>query len=473
LWWWVATLLATQPYFRKAVIVMAQGPDGETPRVDPVLLALPEMRAALAAHDIGRVFRLLGENGWTQRVIADATGMTQSSVSEIVQGRRVIDYRVLVRIADGLGIPRELMGLSAEDGSAYAGGDTVTASAEEVDAEVRRRALIVAGIAVAGQPFSNMGERRRLPGPAPVPLPSRILAVHVVRVRDLTQQLRRAGRAYGADPHASSAAAAGATRLLNVPGEERVKQALLAAVAEAHIVAGWAAFDAGLYVRAMHHYTRGLELATDAGDAYLQASALMWAGLATVEHGHPNDGLKLLQYAQVKAWDIPADEQRPSVFGVNARAAVEACARADAATALARLGYPAAADTAVAKAREIWQPTASDASGDLDNVAARLQLDRGRLDAAEPFAAAAVRRWERGSKRARTKAGILLATIHVLTGDSDGLALAHGAITGAAQLSSVRTRQQLEPLATALETRPRNDHRELAHLARQVAAMRA
>ncbi|MGH3824533.1 MAG: helix-turn-helix domain-containing protein [Pseudonocardiaceae bacterium] len=100
---------------------MVQGPNGETPPVDPALLALPEVRAALAAHDIGMVFRVLGANGWTQRVIAKATGMPQSSVSEIVQGRRVINYRVLARIAGGLGIPRALIGLSADDG-AYAGG---------------------------------------------------------------------------------------------------------------------------------------------------------------------------------------------------------------------------------------------------------------------------------------------------------------------------------------------------------------
>jgi hypothetical protein len=102
---------------------------------------------------------------------------------------------------------------------------------------MRRRALLAAGITIAGRPLQNIGERRTLPGPAPVPLPSQILPVHVVQVRDLTQQLRRAGRAYEADPHASSAAAAGATRLLPVPGAEPVKQALLAAVAEAHIVA--------------------------------------------------------------------------------------------------------------------------------------------------------------------------------------------------------------------------------------------
>ncbi len=65
------------------------------------------------------------------------------------------------------------------------------------------------------------------------------------------------------------------------------------------------------------------------GGFYLQALALTYAGLATEEHGHPNDGLKMLQLAQVKAWDIPHDQDR--------RNAVEATALAYSVTALARL----------------------------------------------------------------------------------------------------------------------------------------
>ncbi|MGH3695115.1 MAG: hypothetical protein ACRDRX_14195 [Pseudonocardiaceae bacterium] len=42
-------------------------------------------------------------------------------MSEILSGRRVIAYEVLERIAEGLGVPRELMGLSwwGSDGTWY------------------------------------------------------------------------------------------------------------------------------------------------------------------------------------------------------------------------------------------------------------------------------------------------------------------------------------------------------------------
>ncbi|MGH3822225.1 MAG: helix-turn-helix domain-containing protein [Pseudonocardiaceae bacterium] len=447
---------------------------GNCPPVDPALLARPAVRKALASHDIGALFRLLGEHGWTQREIVKATGMLQSSVSEIVHGRRVGDYRLLARIADGLGFPRELMGLTSGDGGAYPGDiDPAGEMSEEVRAAMRRRAMLAtAGMAVASRPFQNISELGPLPGPAPQPLPSQIFPVHVVKVRDLTRRLDEAGCAYGSDSQVDSAAAAWASRLLNVPGAEPVKRALMAAVAELHLHAGWSAFDGGLPDRALYHYNRGLELATATGDAYLQTTALGHAGLVTVEDGHPNDGLKLLQLGQAKSWEIPADEGCTWVIGEGSAVAAQACARADSATALFRLGYPDAAQGELATSRELWQPTPTDPAGDLDYVAASLALEQGRLEVAEPFAAASVRRWQEGSRRARTGAEILLATIHVQAGEPDGLALAHTAITGVTRLTSIRARQRLKPLVTALHTRPGHDARELARTAHHIATTR-
>jgi hypothetical protein len=260
-----------------------------------------------------------------------------------------------------------------------------------------------------------------------------------------------------------------------VPGAEPVTRALQVAVAELQVHAGFAGFDAGLYERAMYHYARALELATQAGDALLQALTLAYAGASTVEHGHPQDGLKMLQLGQVKAGDIPPGDERVVAVGVGTRAAVEACALADSATALDLLGERDAADRELGKSRQLWTPGRTDTSGDLDHVVARLELGRGRLDAAESFAVASVRRWEGVSnQRGRTQAGILLATVHVRAGERDGLQLAHGAVAHVTKLSSVRARQQyLTPLAVALETRPGGDAKQLARMTRQVIATRA
>ncbi len=68
-----------------------------------------EMRAALAARDIGTVYRLLRRLDVSQRRIALLTGQSQSEVCEILKDRQVRDVRVLERITDELGVPRAWM----------------------------------------------------------------------------------------------------------------------------------------------------------------------------------------------------------------------------------------------------------------------------------------------------------------------------------------------------------------------------
>jgi len=335
------------------------------------------VRPVLAERDIAALYLLLKGEGITQRQIAELTGQSQSEVSEILAGRKVLSYDLLVRIAEGFHVPRELMGLSYGEHSAYGGQGTLADPPQGVNTEMLRRRLIELGAGLAlGAPAAKLApllKRLELPDPAPVPLPSQLGAVHVAKVRDLTRRLGDARRVHGPDPEVSGAAAAWARRLLDVPGTDAVRKALMVAVAELHIEAGWEAFDAGLYDRAMCHYGHALKLATETGDAYCQAVALNRAGLATVEYGDPNEGLKLLQVGTVTALGIPADEPRPVVVGGSGRAAVQAIALADSATALSRLDYPEAAraaDTALAKSRELWQPHPDQPNGDLDRPAA-------------------------------------------------------------------------------------------------------
>jgi len=67
----------------------------------------------------------------------------------------------------------------------------------------------------------------------------------------------------------------------------------------------------------------------------------------------------------------------------------------------------------------------------------------------------------------------VLATIHVRAGEPRGLQVAHHAVTAVTRISSMHARQRLEPLAAALDSRPGNDYRELARMARQMASTRA
>ena len=86
----------------------------------------PEIRAALAVRDMGAVYRALTGRGVSQSQIAASVGQSQSEVSEIIKGRVVQNYRLLERIAEGLGIPREYMGLSYGDSATYPEEVTVT-----------------------------------------------------------------------------------------------------------------------------------------------------------------------------------------------------------------------------------------------------------------------------------------------------------------------------------------------------------
>jgi len=81
--------------------------------VDPKAWSRPDMRQALARRDIAAAYRLLQRYGVSQRRIAALTEQTQGGVSEIIAGRRlVVSYDLLIRIADGLGIPRGWLGLA-------------------------------------------------------------------------------------------------------------------------------------------------------------------------------------------------------------------------------------------------------------------------------------------------------------------------------------------------------------------------
>jgi len=195
----------------------------------------------------------------------------------------------------------------------------------------------------------------------------------------------------------------------------------------------------------------------------MAARAALNAGLAMLAQGHPREALKMLQFAQVKAWGIPPEHDRRMV---------ESCAQADSVTALLGIGAAQTAVTELAKSRDLWQPTRTDPRGDHDYVSARLEVGRGRLDAAAPFAVASAARWDGVSELRRTYSAVVLATVHVQAGEPDGPAMAHRAITDVTKLSSVQARTRLQPLVEALQSRPGGDAKELARMARQVATTR-
>ena len=145
---------------------------------------------------------------------------------------------------------------------------------------------------------------------------------------------------------------------------------------------------------------------------------------------------------------------------------------ADALAGMAR-EYEQAADGAtdhLIRARKSWEPPNAVERADWDYQAALVQVELGKLEAAEQLTASI-----NGAGRHRPVgvfAGVLRATLHVQTGEPRGLNLAKSAIDAVTLLRSQRARERLVPLAAALDSRPGSDYRELTRMARQVATMR-
>jgi transcriptional regulator with XRE-family HTH domain len=183
------------------------------------------------------LYRLLVDAGVPQRAIARFTGQSQSEVHDIVRGRAVKRYDVLVRIAEGLGVDRGAMGL------AYAGRRRPVTSEEVDDEMLRRHFLAAATTALVGQPALGQLLTEPTP-PGPGELPARLGASDVAAVEDTTRVLRDLSRRHGGHADTVSAVAQRASRLTSVPAVEQVRARLSAALGELHTLVGWCCYDA-------------------------------------------------------------------------------------------------------------------------------------------------------------------------------------------------------------------------------------
>lgn len=419
---------------------------------------------ALAERDVTVIYRLLKEAGVSQRQIARLTGQSPSEVSEILKGRQVMGYDVLVRIAEGLGVPRAWMGLAYDEGAESA---NPAVGEEVVDEDMKRRALFaVASTALLGAPV--LGEVLKLPTPptTPTPLPTRLVASDIAALKELTARLRSVARTYGGGADVVTSVATRSRSLMSVPASDPIKNKLESALADLHTLAGWCCVDSGLHDQARANFATAMDFAARAGDGAQLASAFWHAGIHMRDAGAYNDGLKACQLGLIKLGETP---DAPGAAETTAWLNVES-ARVQAA-----MGHHAAAERSLKIAHE-WQPTTAYDIADMECVTSYVYLWLGRLDTAEKFAASSVRKWaaEGTSRREGVLADIALATIHMKTRQSDAATLAHRAITGVALLRSSRIRRiKLAPLIEALDTRADSTSIDLAHRARQLAARSA
>jgi transcriptional regulator with XRE-family HTH domain len=433
----------------------------------------PGMRRVLADRDISAVYRLLRRVGMSQRHIAALTGQSQSEVSEILRGRQVMAYDVLVRIADGLGIPRGYMGLAydpAAESSMVGPPDDAEAKAKE-EALKRRNILAHATAMVFGTTILGADREQGPPSTALTPIPAQIGVMDVRQVEATTRAMRALDYQYGGGTCRDAVVAqlSWAERLLDASATEEVKQRLFRALGELQNLAGWTSFDVGLADSARRHYTTAMEFANQAGDPRLMSNIMYRVGRIYLHNREANEALKWFQLGQIAAQNSGSD-----------RAVAILCANE--AWAYGMLKESEQAKKLLDRAHsEMTRVKLNDEPGwdsffNGNELIAIAGSTYGELAAHDSRYASlavstigqAIAGFDDRMARSRAMCKAILATSYLRQGDvTRGIQVGHQALTAVSAVQSPRALQRLQPLqveAGRWATRTNNaDARELCH----------
>lgn len=421
------------------------------------LLGLPSLRDALACRDITRVYRILVREGVPQRTIAELVGQSQSEVSEILSGRQVQSYGVLLRICTGLGIPRGAMGLAYDE-------ELATEAVEEVDEDVERRNfLAIAGAILFGAPVFGDPHPLTLRDVVLSP-PERIGLTDVSAFEETVARLNVLDRESGgmAAREALAATATTGEKLLSAQAAPEVHTQLRYAVSEAHRLAGWASGDVGLIDHCRYHMHKALDFAH--GDPARVSAILCSAADMEKHHGDANDALKFFQLAETGI-EPTRDPQGAAVLaGLSASAYLS-------------VGHPDVARQQVARSRKLFADADPSTSlpffefyGPGHGLLAATSSKLADYDTARTDVTNALRTRPAFDVRCNVLDTIVLATVALNAGElSTGLPQARQAVSLVGSVGSQRVRDRLAPMIQALESRPDSTSQDLAVHARRVS----
>ncbi|RZQ62219.1 helix-turn-helix transcriptional regulator [Amycolatopsis suaedae] len=427
------------------------------------------MRDALASRDISTVYRLLRKHGVSQRQIAAMTGQSQSEVSEILKGRQVMAYDVLVRIADGLGVARGYMGLAYDEATAIQVVGAADGRQAEEDETVKRRKFLAhaAQVTMGAAVFGPTSEAWAT-SPARTPAPGRIGMTDVRQMEAATRALRALDYQYGGGfcRDAVVAQLSWGQQMLEASGAELVKSRLYVALADLHSLAGWTSFDTGLFDSARGHFANALDLAKQGDNNPLVANVLYRMGRVYLHQHAPNDALKLFQLGQIAAQES-GSELAISVLCANQAWAYAMMGNEEQAVKLLGRTKDEFARADIASA-ESWVQffNETDVYAMIGTVHTALAIE-GKLEHTKYAIPALTRAVEAyGDDMARSKTFNLsaLAVNHLLEGDIDqGAKVGGKALDAAEGLKSARVKDRMEPLKVEAERRRNNtDARDLA-----------
>lgn len=411
-----------------------------------LLLVRGDMRAALAAHDFGTVFRLARtEAHISYSKIAAECDMKPERVGLLARGQgSVTTFDKITRIADALRIPGHMLGLAPREWETPAAlrrvppapGCAPGAEGEDVQ---RRQFLQSAGAGlVTGLPELSRPRAGRRIGPD-VP----------ARLRTRTARLRRLDDVLGGgDTYQVYLGEYQATKTLlrNAAYTEDTGRALLSVLAEQAQQAGWAAFDSGRHDDATSLYEASHQAAADAGDTELASNALAFLAYQAVG-GDQRAGIDMAARAVKEAGPGAAAGVRALLYERLAWACAVAGLADDTQRALD------AARAALTQADGTLQPdwVAWVDETELQIMTGRCWTELRRPLRAVPVLTDALARYEDDHARDKSLYLSWLADSYLTAGEVEQAALVTGqAVDLAVGVASVRPRQRLAPLLRRL-----------------------
>ncbi len=266
------------------------------------------MRAAITAHDFGKVFFLARRWGnISYSKIAAECDIKPERVGTLAKGIGAITtFEKIAQIADALRIPGHLLQLaprSWERSSGYPATPVrITAAHRAGDQNVLRRDFVKTTAIGAGLVLG-------LPDLTPLDAGCRIGPELPDRLRERTARLRRLDDILGGgDTYRVYLGEYQATKVMIREGSytEATGNALLSVLAEQAQQAGWAAFDAGNQADARSLYQDSHKTAAQAGDASLAGNALAFLAYQSIGADPRSAVVTATESCQTAGPDAPA-----------------------------------------------------------------------------------------------------------------------------------------------------------------------
>jgi transcriptional regulator with XRE-family HTH domain len=424
----------------------------------------PSLETALAGFEFGPVFRAVrAVQHWSQQTLGEFLDMEQGRISDIENGKRpLLDLRVVVPVANKLGIPAGKLG--------FAHGVTVgrRTSTGRKGSWVQRRDFVerVAGLALGLSGVVGLDLDRLIALMPPTePTGTRHLgAADVETIEQATTAYIRQDFATGAGPVRDLAVThlRSVLPLLGAHTSPEVRPRLLVATARLATQAGYLNYDVKQHDAARRLWMIGLDLARAADHPQgsdLTVFVLYDMAAQAVHLGRPDEALRLVHLGHAVA-----------AAGVHpVSAATTSCLASIQARAHAAQGNTAGCDRALGQAVE--RSSTTDPAGD-EAWAAKLvdethlasfsgaahytlalhNQDSHAASRAVPLLRHAVDNFGPSYARARALNLPELAGAHAIAGDTDtAVTVGHQAIDAITALHSPRAYDRLRVLHSALE----------------------